>query len=50
MGDIRPEARSVMTTETARWMLRAVPRDQHDRLAVGEFRELLALASSGGKA
>ncbi|WP_204017148.1 hypothetical protein [Sphaerimonospora thailandensis] len=43
MGDIRPEASSAMTTETARWVLRAVPREQRERPAVGEFRELLAL-------
>ncbi|WP_405086710.1 helix-turn-helix domain-containing protein [Microbispora sp. NBC_01389] len=44
MGDIHPEARSVMTTETARWVLRAVPREKHDRPAVGELRELLTVA------
>ncbi|WP_327047536.1 hypothetical protein OG320_06490 [Microbispora sp. NBC_01189] len=44
MGDIHPEARSVMTTETARWVLRAVPREKHDRPAVAELRELLTPA------
>ncbi|XVQ84448.1 hypothetical protein ACQP2K_37395 [Microbispora siamensis] len=49
MGDIRPEARSAMTTETARWVLHAVPRDHRERPAVGELRELLALPSAGSK-
>ncbi|MEU8198509.1 helix-turn-helix transcriptional regulator [Microbispora amethystogenes] len=42
--------RSHHIIETGRMVLRAVPRKQRDRPAVGEFRQLLALGSAGGKA
>lgn len=41
---LAPAYRSHHIIETGRMVLRAVPRDQQDRPAVGEFRELLALA------
>ncbi|GAA4210589.1 hypothetical protein [Microbispora amethystogenes] len=42
--------RSHHITETGCVVLRAVPRDQRERPAVGEFREILARRSAGGDA
>ncbi|WP_155353341.1 helix-turn-helix domain-containing protein [Acrocarpospora macrocephala] len=44
INDLPTVQRSNMIMETGRKLLRAVPIDRRDRPAVGEFRELLAIA------
>ncbi|MEZ0074384.1 hypothetical protein [Planotetraspora sp. GP83] len=48
IGSLAPGYRSHHIIETGRMVLRAVPLDQRDRRAVGEFRELLAIGPASG--